>query len=458
MNKKLKKMGCFFLAIVLLTGILLCGADGTAQAASSKKVAKSLTQKTYNPALKYQASSRYLPDFGIFSNYECRWESKELVGDGKTVCEKYTVPEGGLSTYLAEYIRLLQDSRFHLVLTDKYDKSYGRDSFVSYSFIYNGTGRLTGQKGAQFSDKPYHLNIWYNYGSSGNCTVWLYYSPEFQVTDTLDRVGGKTISNPVIQGKSARKAVVKTAKGVYQTSDKRLSAKAGYADIIVNGKHYKKKVKFTTDGVAGDGFIGSKSIDYFAISDVWRGNDIFLSFPYNYSEDGDLYSMADMIYREPNLWETYMFHNKSHKTRLGIQLDGENYLTAWGNSQNVYDYMTVRVLDWNKKGVTLVYFAAKLQQPGDRAYTIEGLLAGRYSYKPGASSGGSSSDDDSSSGGSSGKFQKDCSICRGSGECTTCGGSGYLYSSASKKYDRNCYKCNTTGRCTYCGGTGKQKQ
>lgn len=53
--------------------------------------------------------------------------------------------------------------------------------------------------------------------------------------------------------------------------------------------------------------------------------------------------------------------------------------------------------------------------------------------------------------------KQDCSICKGTGKCQTCGGRGYLYSTASKKYDRNCTGCrNASGKCTYCNGTGKR--
>lgn len=75
----------------------------------------------------------------------------------------------------------------------------------------------------------------------------------------------------------------------------------------------------------------------------------------------------------------------------------------------------------------------------------------------GSPAGGASSVSSSSSGSNIAPFaQKDCSICRGTGDCTQCGGDGYLYSSASGKEDRNCWKCSGTGRCTYCNGTGKQ--
>lgn len=45
-----------------------------------------------------------------------------------------------------------------------------------------------------------------------------------------------------------------------------------------------------------------------------------------------------------------------------------------------------------------------------------------------------------------------CGLCD-NGDCKTCGGDGYLMSSASDKEDRNCYKCNW-GNCRNCGGDG----
>lgn len=45
-----------------------------------------------------------------------------------------------------------------------------------------------------------------------------------------------------------------------------------------------------------------------------------------------------------------------------------------------------------------------------------------------------------------------CGLCD-NGDCKTCGGDGYLWSSASDKEDRNCYKCNW-GNCRNCGGDG----
>ena len=47
-----------------------------------------------------------------------------------------------------------------------------------------------------------------------------------------------------------------------------------------------------------------------------------------------------------------------------------------------------------------------------------------------------------------------CGVCNRSGDCQTCGGDGYLMSSASDEEDRNCYSCNGRGSCRSCGGDG----
>ncbi len=77
-------------------------------------------------------------------------------------------------------------------------------------------------------------------------------------------------------------------------------------------------------------------------------------------------------------------------------------------------------------------------------------------------SSSSSSSSSGSSSSSSGSLNRDlydndpiCGVCNGDGDCSKCGGSGYLYSSASDKTDRNCYKCNGSGNCGSCGGDGR---
>lgn len=73
----------------------------------------------------------------------------------------------------------------------------------------------------------------------------------------------------------------------------------------------------------------------------------------------------------------------------------------------------------------------------------------------GSSPGDSGSDEDYSPN-VAGFAKQDCLTCGGSGKCPDCGGSGYLYSSASRKNDRDCSKCRASGRCPSCGGSGKR--
>ena len=68
---------------------------------------------------------------------------------------------------------------------------------------------------------------------------------------------------------------------------------------------------------------------------------------------------------------------------------------------------------------------------------------------------GNQSNTDSDDLGGTDTARQECNICRGTGECKTCNGDGYLWSSASDKEDRNCYKCHPNyGDCSYCNGTG----
>ncbi len=98
-------------------------------------------------------------------------------------------------------------------------------------------------------------------------------------------------------------------------------------------------------------------------------------------------------------------------------------------------------------GLSLAYSSDfTLVDPGERA-----------SDPPEDFNGSGNGSSSTSSSGSKGSV-KDCAICKGTGDCTTCGGDGYLYSSASEKEDRNCWKCRGhDGKCTACNGTGKQQ-
>jgi molecular chaperone DnaJ len=50
---------------------------------------------------------------------------------------------------------------------------------------------------------------------------------------------------------------------------------------------------------------------------------------------------------------------------------------------------------------------------------------------------------------------KPCGSCRGSGACTSCGGTGEIYLGPGTFYqDTTCTSCRGTGNCSSCNGTG----
>lgn len=79
------------------------------------------------------------------------------------------------------------------------------------------------------------------------------------------------------------------------------------------------------------------------------------------------------------------------------------------------------------------------------------------SYGSGYTSSGSysSSSGSSTSYSSSSSSGKMCGLCAGSGQCKTCSGKGYYYSSFDLSKTITCPNCkNHNGRCSSCNGTG----
>ena len=80
----------------------------------------------------------------------------------------------------------------------------------------------------------------------------------------------------------------------------------------------------------------------------------------------------------------------------------------------------------------------------------------RTTYTFNNTSGNSSSNSNSGSQNSV-QSKLDCIACDGSGDCQTCGGDGYLWSSAADTENRICYSCHTNrGKCSTCRGSGKR--
>lgn len=158
------------------------------------------------------------------------------------------------------------------------------------------------------------------------------------------------------------------------------------------------------------------------------------------------------------LLESYGFVQRdSHDGGAGVHITFD--YTGSGDV-GTFD-MSKHYLDGDGIALYLYYYALSSNTEFHIAYA-DGLTVAdtgdrtTQTLTPMSGAAGGSSGGDIGGGSSSNSSVKDCSFCDGTGECAECGGSGYLYSSASDKEDRNCWKCNNTGICTYCNGTGKQ--
>lgn len=87
-------------------------------------------------------------------------------------------------------------------------------------------------------------------------------------------------------------------------------------------------------------------------------------------------------------------------------------------------------------------------------YTDSGERTTAPTEAYGASGGGGGGSSSGSGGFTPDASKLPCLTCNGSGDCPTCGGDGYLFSSASGKEDRNCWRCGSNrGRCPTCNGS-----
>jgi DnaJ-class molecular chaperone len=48
-----------------------------------------------------------------------------------------------------------------------------------------------------------------------------------------------------------------------------------------------------------------------------------------------------------------------------------------------------------------------------------------------------------------------CTVCKGSGKCTRCNGTGIIYVGFLSKREQLCNKCNGIGQCKKCNGSGE---
>jgi len=153
----------------------------------------------------------------------------------------------------------------------------------------------------------------------------------------------------------------------------------------------------------------------------------------------------------------FHFELSDHFSNTVLYLKSEYYFFDYTGDEDVapardryylddYQDFSSDVFVWIQKNGQSAYTSISIYYSSD---LLVSDLGDRASTIPDDASGGNSG-----SGGSN-NTRTPCSICNRTGDCQTCGGDGYLWSSAADKENRNCYSCrNHNGKCTNCNGTG----
>lgn len=393
------------------------------------------------PALSggYDITSKagtYIPDLGpatggvFHSNEPVNQNSDHMESYHNDYPRSYDEAEGVLREYY-EAISALP----YFEVVEELNLKY---SFYRCSFRYTGTGPVKKNSLTSLSGDVCDLEL---YWEKRTPTIRVYFAKGLQLVDTGLRLSiseegdanFRVVGNYLTDGYSVQ-------NGVYQNlSDGKLAVKSRECAMLVNGKSVKAKVDFHTEHPNE-----TWAYDKFSISGFDRTTCMEFAFPMNYAQTGDVYTVNQFVRQD--IWP-FGATDKGHQWGFAVSADnGNNWVMPLDNGKNVFEGCNVRVLQWDKTGDTVVYFAAKLLL-NNQDYEIEGLLAAPNRVNA----------ENQSSGGSG--EPGDCWYCGGSGVCPTCGGSGkvsnWMPGTTHTYLEQNCTDCYRDGVCRYCNGTGK---
>lgn len=411
------------------------GGSGQTAKPSGKQIAPAVTLSSVTKS--YDTSSRssvYIPDLSAATGGIIN--AKEAPGSNDPNAATYSIgyprDPDEIAQAAQEYYELLA-SLPYLQVVEPLNEKWG---FYRCSFQYTGSGSV--KKNTQKSLSGDICDLYF-YLEKGSRDLHLWFAQGFQIVDTGHRLSlGK--GSTVQKAAGARLTEAYTlSNGVYRNAgDGKLAAKSGQCSLLVNGNSYTGTVQFHTENSKE-----AWATDKFTISGFKRTDWIELAFPMDYAESGDVYTSENFQrYQE----YPYGTTNKGAHWAFAVSADnGSNFVMPMANNRNVFDYSTVRVLQWDKSGDTVLYFSAKLVLNGQN-YDVEGLLAAPNTVTSQQPSGGSSG-------------EGDCWYCGGSGTCPTCGGSGrvsnWMPGTQHTFLDQNCTDCYSPGKCRMCGGSGR---
>lgn len=356
-----------------------------------------------------RTDARFIPDLGYASGFY--FELQKYANDHRAQYT-YQGPAEDARALIDEYFALLASLPYFEVVDEP---SLYLNRFYRSALRYVGTGSVEHKNLDLFCSQPYAVAV---YMDEKDCKVLVDWAEGLTLLDTGHRLpGGLELTTRRVYGPRVGDAFYCMDGVYYNGSDQALAARAGSCALLVNGEPFMGTAD-SADGVRN------------TVEGFRRVEWVQIYLREHYPQAGDLYNAEDLAqYSNTSYILTY------NMVRFALSMDGgENWINPTCKRSNAYRGVTVRVLQLEPEIV--MYFYADLTVEAE-PYEIEGLfVAAPHSSEPG--------------GGEENGAHR-CSRCF-MGQCTNCGGSGYVYDrhTGARMACPYCY----SGRCIYCGGTG----
>lgn len=320
---------------------------------------------------------------------------------------------------LQQYIAMLQQNGF--TLAGEHHQSSFLGSYQSYGLICDAAGDVA-TKEMMYTDIQCHVNIWkesskWRVEVVDGITLW----------DMGLRFDGSEAS--VLPSGGSLGAALKRAFGQYQTGDGRMKTGLDKATVL---KDDKKEQTAAT----------------------WRRSGAKIYVTVECAED----LSVEIVFNEKEVRQGDIFLLSSAEDRpVTVKLTArDKKITAQQEGAAVFRSIALQIMYLSEDNDVVLYLYAEPMDKNNFPTTVELLCAINTTPQEQAGQGGNSGgnwwdDDDEPFRPDHSKL--DCLTCKGSGDCTTCGGDGYTgFGSATA----GCRRCHGDGNCTTCGGSGKR--
>lgn len=377
----------------------------------SKKVAQTVDLQPYE----------VMPQYGV---QELRsWGQGQVrVSDAPLDMDGYRLYRYRMDrTLLEQYLQMLQENGFTLV--DEYHQSSFLGSYQSYALRCD-TARDVKTIEMMYADTPCHVNIWKDDGK------WcVEVADGLEMCDLGMRQDGTRVSiRPA--GESLGAGLRRLSGGKYKTSDGRLKTKMGQAAIIANGQASKANADWKR---SGDKVYVTVQTD--------AGMSVEIMYKEKQVQQGEVFLLNTV---------------EEQQVTVTVAVDDEK-ISAKHTGALQFHNIALRVMYLGENADAVLYLYAEPMDAETYPKTLELLCAVNTTPEQSKEQGGGGGgirfpwEDDEPFQPNHSKL--DCLTCRGSGDCTTCGGDGYTGFGDAKA---GCRSCHGNGNCTACGGSGKR--